>query len=315
MLSEKPLTAPEVADILSIGKNAVYALAKNGEIASYKIGRKLYFTPKAIDEYIAKLHVASDVHNTFEEDELTTDTDPGTLAANSDSFVFSGRGIAADMFIDRLEMMGIPATRRVRSSYASLVDLYKGRTDAAFSHLYDQRTNTYNVPYIQRIAPGFPVIVFRLLKRMQGFAVAPGNPKRITSWGALLREDIRLANRAKGCGSRVLLDEKLLSMEANPCMLQGYMSDYPTEFAAAEAVALKAADVAIVGEHIAAQIDGIEFVPLQTEWLDMTIAKTEKGRELARTLRRIFEDRKFCDEYKRIVYGNASNLGSIIYEC
>lgn len=61
-----------------------------------------------------------------------------------------------------------------------------------------------------------PVVVIRLLKRKQGFIVQAGNPKKLTTWGGLLREGVRLVNRERGCDTRVLLDEKLLSLEARP---------------------------------------------------------------------------------------------------
>ena len=54
----------------------------------------------------------------------------------------------------------------------------------------------------------------RLAKRRAGFIVARENPKHLTTWGSLLHEGVRLANRPKGWGARALLDEKLVSMEA-----------------------------------------------------------------------------------------------------
>ena len=32
----------------------------------------------------------------------------------------------------------------------------EGRASAAVIHLYDQRTNTYNIPFVQRLVPGTP---------------------------------------------------------------------------------------------------------------------------------------------------------------
>ena len=44
MDNENALNAEEVAKILKIGRNAVYNMAKSGELTSYHIGRKLRFT-------------------------------------------------------------------------------------------------------------------------------------------------------------------------------------------------------------------------------------------------------------------------------
>ena len=47
------LTAKDVADILHIGRNAIYELAKSGELGSYRIGRRLRFTYADVQSYIA----------------------------------------------------------------------------------------------------------------------------------------------------------------------------------------------------------------------------------------------------------------------
>ena len=311
MLNDEALNAIEVASLLHIGRNAVYQLAKSGDLPSYKAGRKILFALKDVQAYLESTRTSS-------EPSMAGDPFASGVAnlaeTNEDEFVVGGQGIASDLFVDRLQTLGFPARRKPCGSYEALHGIYAGQTDAALIHLFDQRTNSYNIPYVQRLAPGQPVVVFRLVRRWQGFAVAPGNPKKISSWGALLRDNVRLANRQKGCGSRVLQDEKLLSMEANPWSIKGYESDYITGLAAANAVASGLADVAVVGEQIAAQIDGVEFVRLQQEWLDLAVSKEGKGRELFRLVKRFFDDEAFKREYSRIVHGDADNLGAIVYE-
>lgn len=312
MLNDQVLNATDVASILHIGRNAVYALAKSGELPSYKMGRKLQFSLKDVEAYREGRRQGAFLGGQHETQDYSLLASSPTVG---EGFVVAGQGVATDLIVERLQTMGESAQRKPCGSYAGLVGLYEGWANAALVHLYDQRTNSYNTPYVQRLAPGMPVVVFRLMKRWQGFAVAKGNPKGLSSWGALLRDGVRLANRQRGCGSRVLLDEKLLAMEADPSTIEGYDSSYATGLAAAEAVSLGMADVAVIGEHIAAQLDGIEFVKLQSEWLDMVVAKGGKGRELCRALRTFFLDEAFKREYGRIVHGNAENLGAVVYEC
>lgn len=311
MLNDEALNATEVASLLHIGRNAVYELAKSGKLPSYKAGRKLLFALKDVQGYLESTRTSSVLS-------IGGGPSPSGVATNIESaaadFVIGGQGIASDIFVDRLQTLGFPARRKPCGSYEALRGIYAGQTDAALIHLFDQRTNSYNIPYVQRLVPGQPVVVFRLVRRWQGFAVSPGNPKKISSWGALLRDNVRLANRQKGCGSRVLQDEKLLSMEADPWTIKGYESDYATGLAAAYAVAAGLADVAVVGEQIASQIDGVEFVQLQQEWLDFAVSKEGKGRELCRILKSFFEDEAFKREYSRIVHGDAESLGAIVYE-
>lgn len=329
MLNEQALNATDVAELLHIGRNAVYALAKSGELPSYRVGRKILFTLDDVEAYAESLRVGAMAScDKGERGPADPAGAQGSFALGGPivapllalperggaEFIIAGHGVASDLFVERLELSGRRAMRLPLESYAALVALYEGRADAAVVHLYDQRTNSYNVPYVQRLAPGVPVVVIRLVKRRQGFAVAPGNPLGLSSWGALLREGVRLANRPVGCGSRVLLDEKLLAMEAKPSALAGYDDPFPTALAAVRAVSAGRSDVAVIDEALAAQTSGVSFVPLQHEWVDVVVSKA-RGREFARLLQAIVADEAFRREYARIVIGDTSQLGSIVYEC
>ena len=54
MFDDDALTAEEVAEMLRVSKNSVYRLAQSGELASYRVGRKLRFTLRDVEEYIQK---------------------------------------------------------------------------------------------------------------------------------------------------------------------------------------------------------------------------------------------------------------------
>lgn len=310
-MDNRALNAEDVAALLRIGRNAVYALAKSGELPSYRLGRKLLFTHEDVER--------------FRESRRTTG--PSAAAHNfpplgalssreaEEVFILGGQGAPLDLLVDRLEQGGTAASRVNLESYAALVALYEGSVDAALAHLYDRRTNSYNVPYVQRLVPGVSVAVMHLVSRQQGFAVAKGNPLGIASWGTLLREDVRLANRPIGSGARVLLDEKLLSLEAPGSQMAGYERVFATGLSAAQAVAEGGADVAVIDETLANQVEGISFVPLQNEWLDLVVSKARCERRLVRSLRAILRDASFRREYARVVQGDTSQLGAIVYEC
>ncbi|MCI8366952.1 MAG: helix-turn-helix transcriptional regulator [Eggerthellaceae bacterium] len=331
MLSPQDLNAEEVASRLHIGRNAVYALAKSGELPSYRLGRKLLFSAADVEAYRegkrtfgaaepsenapGKLGAAPSPALLNTTADATADLPSRRAKSAGEPLAIAGLGIPADLFVERLEQSGIRARRLGLESYTALVALYEGSADAALVHLYDRRTNSYNVPYVQRLAPGLPVVVYRLVERWQGFAVAPGNPLNLASWGALLRDGVRLANRGLGCGSRILLDEKLVSMEANFATVAGYDHVYPSGLAAAEAVAAGKADVAVIGEQVAAQVTGIDFIPLQKEQVDLVVSKAPERRFALRALRETLANSAFQAEYARIVHGNAARFGSIVYEC
>lgn len=251
--------------------------------------------------------------------EISTDNAfsfPFATDASSDfPFVLAGNDLAGDVVSNRLNVEGIAVLRSFKGSYHALVDLYVGRSDAALVHLYDLKTNTYNTPYIQRIAPGLPVVVFRLLKRRQGLVVRHGNPKKLSTWGSLLREGITLANRKRGCGARILLDEKLMALEADPWMIRGYDREFSSERAVLDAVENTAADVGISTEQAVAQVHSVDFVPMQTEWLDLVVAKNARTRTLVAGIKELLSRPSFRDDLTRTTQCDISSLGAITFEC
>lgn len=339
-MNDKALNAEDVASLLHIGRNAVYALAKSGDLPSYRMGRKLLFSLEDVEHYRLCQRSGSTRSGATEPKKVGTTQaaqlpgiissslaalparqlgapplDPQSSRGFGEPFLLAGQGLSLDLLVNRLDQEGGRTERVVLESYAALVALYEGSVDGALIHLYDQRTNSYNVPYVQRLAPGLPIVVMRTISRYQGFAVAVGNPRGISSWGALLRPGVRLANRPIGCGARVLLDEKLLALEAHLPSLEGYEHSFPTGLAAAQAVASGRADVAVVDESLVAQVDGVEFVPLQREWLDVAVSKSDRSRAWLRALRTVLTDKAFAREYARVTHGNAVQFGSIVYEC
>ena len=54
-MSTRLLEINEVQELLGIGRNKVYSLLQNGEIAAFKIGREWKITEEAVEAYISKL--------------------------------------------------------------------------------------------------------------------------------------------------------------------------------------------------------------------------------------------------------------------
>lgn len=336
---ENALDVDDVAAALHIARNTVYKLARTGELGSYRVGRKLRFTTRDVEEYIALSHGGGGVHHLAPEtsgalasskpfrssEGWETSPPSGREADVSDCvlqdgtaghpFILSGTELAADIVTSCLNEAGIGTARVRTDSHTSLVELYRGRASMATVCLYDRKTNSYNTPYVQRLAPGIPLVVIRLLQRRQGFVVAQGNPKRISTWGGLLKEGVRLANQELGTSARVLLDEKLLMMEANPSLISGYFEEYPTGRSAVQAVSDGDADVGVAAEGIAESVEGVDFLPVQTEWVDLVVRKGEHNRSLVREAKRIASSDAIRGMLAGLGHTSTSQTGAIVYEC
>lgn len=351
-MDEDALRAEDVAEILGIGRNAVYALAKSGELGSYRIGRKLRFTAADVQRYIERSRAASagalrvdgDVAMGASPSPMTvahvtasaeTSSEGGASAAaapmsqgelasgnpaaasaslSTSPFVFSGGDIVGDVAAHHLGLAGLPVARSYVGSYQALVELYLGRADAAFVHLFDRKTNSYNLASAQRLAPGTPLVLLRLVRRSIGLAVASGNPKRLRRWSDLLHEGVVLANAPRGSGERVLLDEKLIGLEARPSAIEGYGRELSSTAVVPLIVAKGGADVGVCTRQLASQTCGVDFVPMQDEWLDVAVAKTARTRLLVRGFLELADDEQFKAQLAAMGF-DASHVGAVVYEC
>lgn len=321
MRSDDFMNAEDVARYLNLGKNTVYQLAKTGKLASYHVGRKLKFTLEDVEAYVASTHHAPIVgqsSSAMADAEAEGDENLAQAASFGElegvPFVIAGGDAAADMLAGCMNAAGMPTARKVCGSYTALVNLYAGDADAAVVHLYDQASNSCNIPYVRNLAPGASVIVFRLYGLKEGFIVRQGNPKKLTTWGSLLHEGVRLANRVKGSGARVLLDGKLRAMDARADAIEGYDGCYKVGATAARRVASGVADVTIGCEYDMRGISGIEFVPMQDEWVDLVVRKTPESRTAIKLIKALLADSILQKDIAKLAPCDFSKLGSIVYE-
>ena len=321
------MNAQDVARYLRLSKNTVYALAKSGQIASYKVGRKLRFSLEDVQAYVASTHQATDDEAPLSAEnplapqagQTATDNDELVAAASfgklpGEPFIVEGEDAAGDILIAALRSAGIASEYRARASYTALVDLYAGKAHAAVVHLYDQKANSYNIPAVRALAPGASVRIYRLYAREQGLIVQKGNPKHLTTWGGLLHEGVRIANRTKGSGARVLLDEKLRVLEARSETIEGYDTETASPQSAITRVAEGLADATIGTRREAQSNRYVQFVPLQTEWVDIVIAKTQATRPLTTALGRIFKSEQAQHDFSLLEPSDLGKLGAIIFD-
>ena len=101
--------------------------------------------------------------------------------------------------------------------------------------------------------------------------VAAGNPLGIAGLADIRRAGVRYVNRQRGAGTRVLLDVMLGQLGIAPSSIEGYAREEPTHLAVAAAIASGRADAGL-GIMAAAQVFGLDFVPLATEPYDLVVA-------------------------------------------
>lgn len=153
-------------------------------------------------------------------------------------------------------------------SLGGLIALAQNEADVAGAHLWDEATDSYNLPYVHRLLPGRRVVLVTLALRSLGLMTASHNPHQIQTLADLAQPDVRLVNRQSGSGTRVWLDAQLKALDINPQMLTGYDREEVTHMAVAQAIQQGEADVGL-GIHAAAAAYGLHFIPLTQEQYDL----------------------------------------------
>ena len=100
--------------------------------------------------------------------------------------------------------------------------------------------------------------------RSQGLIVAAGNPLSIKGLADLRRPDVRFVNRARGTGTRIVLEELLAAGGIDASGIVGYDRLEPSHRAAAQGVSSGSADAAF-GIEAVARARGLDFIALARE--------------------------------------------------
>ena len=101
-------------------------------------------------------------------------------------------------------------------------------------------------------------------RRVQGLAVARGNPLDLRSIADVAARGARFVNRPTGTGTRLLLDALCEQQGVAPSTLVGYENEEPSHAAVAQAVAAGQADAGLCIEAAARSRD-LDFVSLLWE--------------------------------------------------
>jgi putative molybdopterin biosynthesis protein len=196
-------------------------------------------------------------------------------------------------------------------SLAGLSALKRAEAHMAGSHLLDEETGEYNLPYVERMLTGEPVVVLTLVHRDQGLILPRGNPKRINTLQDLTRQDVTFVNRQKGAGTRILLDYKLKELGIDPTKIIGYDRVEFTHLAVAAAVKAGVADVGL-GILAAARALDLDFIPLLKERYDLIIPESYYRSPLLNPLLGIIASEEFKKEVEALGGYDTSDTGRVV---
>jgi putative molybdopterin biosynthesis protein len=315
MSSDVSYTTEEIAKLLKISKLTVYDLIKKGELPSYRVGKQMRIDPADLESYKQR---AKGIQ--MNERPIMTDVPTQSHAQVSHTglrpLVITGQDLSLDILAKYMEkkMDGIRPLRAYVGSLDSLISMYRGESDIVSTHLLDGDTGEYNLPYIRKLLIGSSYIVVHLLSRNAGFYVKQGNPLSLKGWSDLGTPGLRIANREKGSGARVLLDEQLRLHGLKSNQLIGYEQEQSNHLGVASKVASGEADVGIGIEKAASIVGNIAFIPLIKESYDLVMLKTANNQAWIQSLLHILRSADFKKELQTISGYDLTRTGEILLE-
>lgn len=315
------LDVQEVAAVLKIARNTVYELIKRGELTCSKVGKQMRISQAEVEAYLNRTKGKGAAENKQEQNDGYKPIKAASLMSGRDDMmkgnelIICGQDVSLDILVSHLntKFENIPVFRSHLGSYNGIFALYQGKVNVATAHLWDGDKDEYNVTYIKKMMPGIPAVVVRIGQRKEGMYIQEGNPKGIKGWEDLKRKDITIANREKGSGVRVLLDEKLRLMGIAGETIPGYLNEFKTHLAVATQVSSGMADLAIGSEKGCQTMSDVAFIPLQTECYDLIIRKSDAVKPQFAALLEIMSREDFKRDVQKAAGFDVTQTGKIIY--
>ncbi|PID23122.1 hypothetical protein CSV61_01295 [Sporosarcina sp. P3] len=305
-------TTDEIAQLLKVSKLTVYDIIKKGEIRAYRVGRQMRVDAVDLTAYKERLKSGGEpatVSSNLETPHTTT-----AESTHDNPIIISGQDLSLDIIASHIEESGLyRPLRSFSGSLNSLIKMYQGQADIVSTHLFDGETGEYNLPYIKRLLTGRSYMVVNLLGRKAGLYVQKGNPKHLQNWSDLRQSGIRLVNREKGSGARVLLDEQLQLAGITAPSITGYDDEELNHLAVASRIASGQADVGVGIEKTARLID-VDFIPLIQEQYDLVLIKTAENEKLRELLVETLNSASFKEKLATMGGYDLTKTGTILYE-
>jgi excisionase family DNA binding protein len=282
----------EVAAYLRLGERRVYDLVRKNALPHIRATGKLLFPKALIDAWLASKESAPASLNTRAPPIVAGSHDPLLEWAARDS----GCGLAV----------------LACGSIAGLDRLLSGEATAAAMHWLDRATGDYNVPLVRERAGTADFVVIEWAKRAQGLLLAAGNPLRVKSLADLVKRRARVTPRQAGAGSHHLFLHLLDRAKVDTSKLNWLPRPALAETDLAAAIHDGRADAG-VGIEVAARAQGLAFIPLAVERLDLVLRRRDFFESPFQTLLSFARTTEFAAQAKLMKGYDVAASGRVVF--
>jgi len=302
-MGKEMMNTKELAQYLGIHEKQVYALIKAKKIPGTRITGKWLFPKGLIDEWIE------------------SDSKKSLMDARGKSKNIKGALLAAGSNDPVLDIL-LTYTQKSHPEFyifsantgstSGMKTLNEGYTDLAWSHLLDPKSGEYNIPFIPKHLPDKKIVVVNLFYREQGILVSQKNPYNIRSFDDLTKDGVRIVNRQKGSGTRILLDLFLEKQGIPSKNIKGYENEVFTHFEVGLSILSGESDAGF-GTIAVSNLLGLPFFPLQKERFDMILTQDTFFQKGVQAFIETLGSKEFRGKTKSLGNYDFNDSGKILY--
>ena len=248
------LTTSEAADYVRLGERKLYELVTEGAIPGSKVTGKWLFPRHELDLWVLS--------------GLSRPT--GMIAADPPPIV---GGSQDDLLEWTLRESGSGLASLTEGTARGVDRLQRGEVIAAAIHFHGDAISTdsagdANIAAVRGMSGLHDAVLVGLVRREQGLALPPGNPKHLQNLADVLASGAQMAVRQPGAGAQMLLEMLLRRAGAEPKDLHRLEPPCLTGPDLAAAIRAGRADCGIT-TRAAANSAGLDFVALLWENFDL----------------------------------------------
>ena len=282
----------EVAAYLRLKERRIYDLVRHRAIPHVRATGKLLFPRAQIDAWIAAKGAMPAAQATARAPIIAGSHDPLLEWAVRES---------------RCGLAMLAAGSR-----AGVEALARGEATAAAAHWLDDASGEYNVPLVRTLLAGAEVVVLEWAWRTQGLLLQPGNPHKVRRIVDLARKRLRVAPRQPEAGSHRLFVHLLARAGLAPEALHWVPRVAHAETELAAVIRDGPADAG-VGIEAAARANGLAFIPLASERLDLITFRREAFEPPLQRLLAGTRTAEFAAQATSLGGYNVANTGRVVF--
>jgi len=265
------MSTKEVAGLLSINEKMVYTLISEKGLPATKITGKWLFPSHLVRQWIE-----AHTQNIPETESRLPPYDGLLILAGSNDPLLE----QTISLFNRIHP-GQEAVFGNLGSMGGIAALRQNRCHIASSHLLQKDGAEYNFDFALKELDQMPAIV-NFCRREQGILLQQGNPQGISHVADLSQPGVRIVNRPKGTGTRLLFDRELEKSELRGSTIEGYDVEIAKHLDVGIEI-LSGRAHAAPGIRPVAALLGLDFIPIRWERYDLLVRKEkffDKGIQL-----------------------------------